>query len=247
METQAAGTISTIKSSVSFVPLIKKWNVGLQSEKQGSRQQYQQLLDHISTFPELLQPITSAEILKKYEVEIEGILSTLFPVTLSDNEDMYAIMQPFNQRILYSSSLFRQIFLRRNEEFVDVVDVGTAEDIKREKICGAYKLILGQLYGVHVDGQVSSIHHFVCPDTKLDKYMKLTLDARFIDVIPEGELPELKTTALNGIDVYEILNHAELSSQLPLEKFRFEGFVILRIKDVTERELINKIKNNLLN
>ncbi len=247
METQAAGTISTIKSSVSFVPLIRKWNEIIKSEKQGSRQQYQQLLDHISTFPELLQPITSAEILKKYEVEIEGILSTLFPVTLSDNEDMYAIMQPFNQRILYSSSLFRQIFLRGNEEFVDVVDVGTAEDIKREKICGAYQLILSQLYGVHVEGQVSSIHHFVCPDTKLDKYMKLTLDARFIDVIPEGELPELKSTALNGIDVYEILNHAELSSQLPLEKFRFEGFVILRIKDVTERELINKIKNNLLN
>jgi hypothetical protein len=247
METQTAGTISSIKSLVSFVPLIRKWKEIIEREKEGIRQQYQQLLDHISGFAELLEPITSSDILNKYEVEIAAILSTLFPVTLSDNEDMYAIMQPFNHRVLYSSSLFRQIFLRGNENFVNTVDAATAEDLKQEKICGAYQLILGQLYGVRIEGEVSSIHHFICPETKLDKYMELTLDARFIDVKPEGELPELASSSLNGIDVYEILNHAELSSQLPLEKFRFEGFVILRIKDVTQRELINKIKNNLLN
>ncbi|HYJ37835.1 MAG TPA: hypothetical protein VEV87_04430, partial [Chitinophagaceae bacterium] len=46
---------------------------------------------------------------------------------------------------------------------------------------------------------------------------------------------------------YDILNNEALLKQLPIENFRFEGFVILRITEVTEREIINKIKNGLLN
>ena len=37
-----------------------------------------------------------------------------------------------------------------------------------------------------------------------------------------------------------------MKNSLPLNKFEFEGLVIIRIREVTEREVINNIKNSLL-
>lgn len=39
---------------------------------------------------------------------------------------------------------------------------------------------------------------------------------------------------------------AELMEKIPLEKFVFEGVSVLRVNDVTEQEVINQIKNRLL-
>src|SRR4030095_2889711 len=103
------------------------------------------------------------------------------------------------------------------------------------------------LYNVQVEGEMTSIHHFVCPETHLDKYMELTIDAQFIDVILEGELPELNTNQLNLLYFHDVVKNEALLKQVPLDRFRFDGCVILRIHEVTEREIINKIKSNLLN
>src|SRR4030095_1569344 len=103
------------------------------------------------------------------------------------------------------------------------------------------------LYNVQVEGEMTSIHHFVCPETHLDKYMELTIDAQFIDVILEGELPELNTNQLNLLYFHDVVKNEALLKQVPLDRFRFDGCVILRIHEVTEREIINKIKGNLLN
>ncbi len=235
-----------IKSNVSFLPLFRKWQKLIKSGKDGNRHLYQRLMEEISSYPELLEPISSEETLKNHAEVIERILATLFPVTFSDEEDMYAVLQPFNNKILYASSGFRRIFLHTDEEYVHAPNAASEESIKQEKLSGAYQMILKQLYQVETAGEMSSVHHFMCPETNLDRYMEVALDARFIDVFAEGDLPDLRITQLNGRSVFDIVKNDELLKQLPIEGFRFEGFVILEITEVTQREIINRIKNVLL-
>ncbi len=247
MGSEISNSASAIKSSVSFAPLFREWEKIIKAGSNGNRQFYQQLLSELGNYPELLQVIDSEETLKKHSLIIERVLATLFPVTLSDDKDLFAVLQPFNQRVLYASSRFRKLFLPGNTEFVEVPDLATTNNLHLEKMCGAYQLILNQLYHEDIEGSMSSVHHFVCSETKLETYLELTLDAKFIDVFPQSELPEFNAHECGRLEFHELLNKDGLLNKLPLSKFRFEGFVILRVVEVTEREIINKIRNSLLN
>jgi hypothetical protein len=79
--------------------------------------------------------------------------------------------------------------------------------------------------------------------------MELEMDTRFIDVHAKGELPKLENDcACRGCSrVSDILHIEGLFEALPLSQFEFEGLVIIRIREVTEREVISNIKNSLLN
>jgi len=247
MGSNSNGTTSGFNTRFSFLPLIRTWEKIIQTNRGGNQEYYKQLLNELGKYPELLEPVTSEETLKQHAPIIERLLATLFPITMSDERDVFAVLQPFNQRVVYASSQFRRIFLTEGGNYVNPKDADAEASFNQEKICGAYQLILSQLYEVNVEGEMSSVHHFVCPDTALDKYMELTMDPQFIDVFPEVELPELTLNQLNGLDVHELLKNEALLKQMPIRAFRFEGFVILRITEVTEREIINKIKNSLLN
>ena len=236
-----------IKSVVSFAPLVARWKKTIEDGRDGNRQLYQQFINEISGFPELLGPISGEETVKTHAPLIERFLSTLFPLTLSDERDLYAVLQPFNHRVLLASSAFKKIFVSGHDAVADLPMEVDAETMMRDKICGAYQLILNKLYNVKTAGTISSVHRFVCPETKLDRYMEVCIDTGFVDVVTEGELPQLTLEELDGVDVHHLLHHPTLTNQLPLERFQFHGFAVLRITEVTEREIINKIKNSLLN
>ena len=247
MGSDISNSSPAINSRVSFAPLVRTWEQIIKAGRNGNREYYQQLLDELGTYPELMQPIDSDELINKHSPVIERMLATLFPVTYSDDKDLFAVLQPFNQRVLYASTRFRQVFLAGNAEFVEAPDLATAENLHREKMCGAYQLILNQLYHENIEGSMTTVHHFVCPETQLETHLELTLDARFIDVFAENELPEFSVNECGRLEFHELLEQDRLLKKLPISKFRFEGFVILRITEVTEREIINKIKNKLLN
>ena len=59
------------------------------------------------------------------------------------------------------------------------------------------------------------------------------------------EMPQLPESILNQ-QTNNIMTMAELMEKIPLEKFVFEGVSVLRVNDVTEQEVINQIKNRLL-
>ena len=126
-------------------------------------------------------------------------------------------------------------------------DEGTEHKLSEEKMLSAYQMMLGKLYNVNVEGIVRSVHPYKCPFTHLDKYMELELDVRFIDITVNGELPKLpKSCNKDFCSVSDIASAKELWDEIPLNLFSFDGFVIVRVREVTEREVINKIKNSLL-
>ena len=243
--TQSATT--QFNSRFSFRPLIKAWEDAIREGREGTSKLYSQLLEQVKQHPELLEPINDDRILQKHTVLIEQMMATVFPVTLSDREDLFAVTKPFHYNVLYASRLFRSMFLG-DDDVIRMPSEETAQKISNEKVVGAYQLILNRLYDMKIKGVATSVHAFKSPDSNLDKYLELEMDTRFIDVSTKKGLPCLASSC--GWEkchyVSDIMNIPGIEECLPLSKFEFEGLVIVRIRDVTEREVINKIKNNLL-
>lgn len=234
-------------SRFSFKPLMRVWETAIKEGKQGSRQVYSDILDKVREHPELLEPIDDEAVLEKHALLIEQMMATIFPVTLSDTQDLFAVSLPFQYRVIYSSSIFRQIFMDGSGKYICMPDSETADRIYSEKYAGAYQILLNRLYNVKVDGTVTSVHPYKCPDTGLERFMELELDTQFIDVKPKKALPDLPEQFCRCCRISDLVRIPDLEKHLPLEDFEFEGMVIVRIKDVTEREIITKIKNSLLN
>ena len=237
----------TFRSRLSFAPLLRLWEVIAREGRPGMQQVYKNLLEKVKQHPELLVPIEDEEVFHRHSELIEEMMTTIFPVTVSDQQDLFAVSVPFQYKTIYASQLFRTTFLGGNGDTIIMPDGGTEHNLNQEKMLSAYQMVLAKLYNVNVEGIVRSVHPYKCPFTHLDKYMELELDVRFIDITVNGELPELpKSCNKDCCTVSDIASAKELWDEIPLNLFSFDGFVIVRVREVTEREVINKIKNSLL-
>lgn len=247
MEDKAIQSTIQFNSRFSFRPLIRAWEEAIAEGRQGTSLLYKHLLDQVKQHPELMAPIMNDSILQKHQVLIEQMMATIFPVTLSDREDLFAVTKPFQYKVLYASKMFRSMFVDETDT-IRMPSEETAHEISNEKLAGAYQLILTRLYDMKIGGIATSVHRYKCPECDLDKYLELEMDTRFIDVSTNETLPELDSNcSWAGCNyVSDILNVPGIEECLPLQNFHFEGLVIVRIRDVTEREVISNIKNSLL-
>lgn len=238
--------IANVKSQLSFVPLIEKWKQKLEDGRTGAFFFYKDILQRVSKHPELLEPIANPEILKKHPALLEVIMSTIFPVTYSDQHQLYAVSVPFKYDFIYSSSFFKMAFLDEEGNMRVVPETKVGHEISNDKLTGAYKLILKKFYNYDVEGSVTTIHPYVDPFTGLTRHLELCIDPQFIDIKALGPLPEINFGP-QQCSVKNILKMEGLQEKLPLSMFEFEGIAIIHIEDVTEREVIAEIKNELLN
>lgn len=237
---------SVVHSALSFVPLIREWEKIIDEGREGTRQLYRDLLAKVKQHPELLAPIYDLSILKNHKSLIDQMMATVFPITLSDKQDVYGGGIPFQFKMFYESAMFRELFMGDGDDVV-IPDLCHEAAMKSEKEIGAYHFILNRLYDIESSNLVTTVHPFKCQETMLDRFMEVELDTRFIDVKVKGELPELPIDLKYGCyQLNDVMAMPELRKLLPLDMFEFEGMVILRIREVTEREVLNIIRDSLL-
>ena len=177
---------------------------------------------------------------------VEVMMSTVFPATYSDTSELYAISLPFKYDYIFSSSLFKMAFLDENGQMKVRPTEVIGKKITNEKKEAAYRIILHKFYGFDFGGSTFSVQPFNDPSTGLTRHLELKIDPQFIDVKALRDLPahDFGETKHKTTDVLKIPHLLEL---LPLEMFEFEGIAIIHITDVTDREVISEIKNELLN
>ena len=231
-------------SRLSFQPLINILKKTISEGKPGAQKLYGDLIAKIESAPELLQPFSDTSLLKPYEEVIEMLLSTLFPPTITEHENLYAVTFPFKFNIIYSSRLFQSMFLKHGTSEINVPD-SIRNNLNHNKLNFAYCLILKKYLKHHSSGPSRTIYPYVDPSTGLTSYFEINVDTRFVDVNPIGEFPTIPENIICK-KTNRVMPLEELMEKLPLEKFMFEGLVILRINDVTEQEIISEIKNTLL-
>jgi hypothetical protein len=195
--------------------------------------------------PELIAPITDLTVLTPHYDLIEELLASIFPPTSAAHDNLYAVSLPFKFKTVYSSKIFRHLFIKAGSDEIKVPDTQTGMDLSRERLQFAYRLILKKFCGHHNHQTTRSVHPYVDPHSGLTKYLELKFDARFVDVNAVGDPPKFPENVIcnpSGIITIE-----ELMEQIPIDNFVFDGIAIVHVNDVTEQEVISLIKNSLLN
>lgn len=238
----------SITSALSFVPLIRALEKTVNEGRKGIGQWYKELLDRVYQHPELLKPIHDLDLLDKHRVLIDQLMATVFPVTLSEKDDLYGAAVPFQYRMFHVSSKMQQEFMSADGTHIEAPDCATDDRVVQEKLEGAYQMILNRFFKANINNDViTTVYNYKDDTTGLETYMELELDSRFIDVRAKGDLPKLNIDCnAHNHEVTDVMPLSSLMEVLPLSLFEFEGMVLLRLRDVTEREVLNSIRNHLL-
>ncbi|HUC81869.1 MAG TPA: hypothetical protein VMR70_13190 [Flavisolibacter sp.] len=240
--TSVSLTFAGFNSVLSLHPLVKVLRKMIAEEKPGARKLYQQIISDVEAVPELLEPVADVSLLKQHTELVEALLGCIFPPSTTSNQGLYAITYPFSSETIYASPGFRKIFLK-NGSTINVPDRRTTVDISRASLLLAYHVILRRCYSQPVTITATTVHPFTEEGTELTRYYELKLNAEFVDVICIDEslaLPE-------AFSPHNIPSLEELQERFPLEKFQFEGLVVINVSDVTGEQITNEIKTALLN
>ena len=233
-------------SKISFKPLLDVIRRTLNHGSSGTKKMYSGVLEYADSNPELLKPIEDLSLLEKHSEWKEMLLSIIFPPTAHENENLYSVAIPFTYQTIYTSRLFQMLFLKPGSAEIKTPDDGTEIEIEHDRLLGAYNLILKKYSNYKAPDIVSSVHPHHDHHSGLIRYMELQLDTRYVDVRFTGNQLPLQEDFLNSKD-HGLLSLEELSHNIPIEQFVFEGIAIGRVIDVTAREVISQMKSELLN
>ncbi|MFT4024483.1 MAG: GAF domain-containing protein [Flavihumibacter sp.] len=233
------------RSKLSFAPLLAASEKRAGEGRPGAHHLYRALLDKIAVYPELMQPIENKEILAEHRDWVDLLMTTLFPITASDDKDLFAVSVPFGFDFIYTSNRFRNQFLDEQGNLRHLEYLTANKSMAEEKCATAYKLILDKAYGRNIAGNINTVMHYKNPLTGLTQHFEMEVDTSFMEVKVRGPLPGWRSD-FQPCNLKDLSKTQELQEWLPLDLFTFEGITIIRIKEVTPREVISNIKNILL-
>src|SRR5688572_3497547 len=123
-----------LNSRLSFHMLIETWKRKMAEGSEGLAAFYSDLLNRVSEVPELLQPIEELEVLDRHRKLVDLLIASVIPLTVSEEEDYYAIAVPFSYNTIFASKRFRELFLKTERDRINVEDE-TAKSLSEEKVC----------------------------------------------------------------------------------------------------------------
>lgn len=203
----------------------------------------QDLLKAIDGAPELRQPIHDSSILEKHRPLIRFLLTAVIPPANEDTE-IAAAMFPFEFKALHATRAFEQRL--RLEDIASCVTVNLPDNrMILGKAVKAYLLILQKFYDLK-SGVEKPIHFTVRNSvTGLDKVYRVEINHQFCEIIAKGKIKPIEKHVLKFLT--EKMYDLDLWMQyIKPEDFEFQGFMVMRLVDVTEQEMLSSIKYDLL-
>ncbi|MEO5564681.1 MAG: GAF domain-containing protein, partial [Chitinophagaceae bacterium] len=205
------------------------------------------VVEQFEQHPELLGEIDVNEI-QKYSEQLQLIYNTLSPIVEDEKLHRWALCMPLRPVIFYSTDAYFNLVANiATGQLQHKVVAKDPEEIRRKQLEVTYSLILEKFYNMPSFFKREIVHSLQDEETGRLRYYKLNLDTRFVEVTNKQPLPELSLAALQsaGHESEHIL--PILEKMIPLDIFKFEGFAINNVTDVTAEHAIDNIKNILLN
>ncbi len=224
---------------ISLKPMIDFWqNENVQGN--ASRVIAKEIKKRLTKEPRLAEPITDLSFVEEHLDTIQLIMSAALP--MFEGEDaFFAISKPFSKDFLYASPKF----LALRNKFEDVFTVEETKLMELKKFISANLIILHEYYGI--EKQEESPYRFQVfePETGLEKHFQINIDATFVDLVAKKKPKRLKKA-----EIFELLNElgdVDLWKQkIDIDNFEFHGLVKYDVIDVTEPEVISRLKDELL-
>jgi hypothetical protein len=233
-----------IDSSISFDSFIRFLENKADEEQTIKRTFFEMALTRLKATPALSEKIPLEDI-GKYKEEMSLIASLLMPLFADEKQVCWAMSAPINPIVFYATTGFYDLMLDSQTGGIrcDIV-AGDEDNVTRKKQM-VYSFVLEKFYGVPPVHRHELIISIKDEKTRLQKFYKLNLDTRFCEVTAKDVLPDLDEEAL-AVAAEEPFDFAKMARILPLSLFRFEGFSIITLQDVTAEHAVEHIKNTIL-
>ena len=140
--TTISGISQGFNSVLSFQPLVLVLKKMIADGKPGARKLYEGLLNELSQFPELLQPLEDIHQMDEHSELVETLLTTIFPPSTNSTQGIYAVTLPFQSDTIYTSPDFAKMFLKEGDNTIQLPDAKTSVDIGKANLSLAYHIIL---------------------------------------------------------------------------------------------------------
>src|SRR5687768_749609 len=221
--------------------LIEHWE---KSIAQGNVPGFSQgLIDAINEAPELREPIYDLSLLEKHKSLIKFLITAVIPAANQETEIAAAIF-PFDFTALYSTKAFE-----RTLDLNDMENCVTTNLPNNQMMLGktvkACLLILEKFYGVRIGLEKPMLFTLRNPDIGLDRVYRVEINHEFCEIISKGKLRPIEKHVLKFLT--EKIYDVDLWMQyIRPEDFEFQGFMVMRLVDVTEQEMLSSIKYDLL-
>lgn len=230
--------------TLSFRPLIAYLKHRLKTEQSVKVEFYRFLLEKIEKEEALIGDV-EVEKLLKYKDTLELIFTILTPLMANEKDLYWALSTPVPDKIFFSTDPFYD-FLRSNIEQKKEMNIPEEEHKTKQQLHFIYRMILEKCYNYVTIHKNDIIYAYTSPETDLKKYYNISVDSQFVNVKVKGELPKLDFKLLD-FHIQEGTELTFLGSLIPLGNFKFDGFTIITLTDVTLQHAIEGIRDALVN
>jgi len=203
----------------------------------------QALLQSIEAAPELKEPIYDTSVLQKHKPLIDFLLTAVIPAANHQTE-MSAAIFPFEFKELYSTPASQKALDLSQIETCVTTNIPDNK-FSVGKTVKAFLLILQKFYDVKVTVEKPILFTLRDPQTGLDKVYRVEINQQFCEIIPKGKIRPIEKHVIKFLT--EKIYDLDLWMQyIRPEDFEFQGFMVMRLVDVTEQEMLSSIKYDLL-
>ncbi len=225
---------------ISFHKIIENYKEQIEKESNSISKKYiEEVLEYLSSYPQLAEGIDNPKDLKKYEEPIKILLDDLFPGILTNNE-IKAASLPFHDIVFCSSSRFRKILDNAGEDF----QLGMRNMNEDMYYIYGCILVLNHHYGYSIDFS-RPLYYDIPNENGIVKHYRLAINADFIDIDPGEGAKEISDK-----DVDKLIQNIEdidlWKEMFPPRSWIFRGFTIINLTDVTVDDAISELKTTLL-
>lgn len=238
--------LEQIHVSLSFRKFIGYIKSRIEEEKTVKRRFFEFVLDRLTADPKFLEDIDLDEI-SNYQEQLSLVYNMLVPVIADEKDTYWALGVPLSQVVFYETSAFHELVTDKQSGVVRC-DLFKDMDVnfeKKQKIQMIYSFLLDKFYNIpsfHKNDLVISIRDEA---TCLARYYRLELSKDFIEVSANGPLPELDANILKQVSQKDF-DWNIFAQILPFSMFRFDGFTVITLKEVTADQAVENIKNIIL-
>ena len=225
---------------ISFHKVLEKYQAQVEEvQSEIARKNIVNVLEYLSSFPQLRDGIEELQDLQKYKDPIKILLYDLFPILLSGNE-IKAVSIPFHNILFNSSKRFQNILDKAGADF-ELKIRNMDEDMQYIRAC---TVILKSYYGYNLDF-ARPLYYDIPDEDGILRHYRVAINADFVDIYPTENAKEITQEDVDKL----IQNVDDISlwrEMFPPRSWVFKGFTILNLTDVTIDDAISELKTTLL-
>lgn len=237
--------MKTPVTSLSFRPFLEYIRARINETDAIKKEIYQMILQKFSKYPELEGEVKLEDV-GKYREILDLLHIALSTVVEDEKKLLWGISVPVTPVIFYGSDPLYEFMLEGAAQEVNREIFTNPETMYRQKCSMLYSFLLNKFYNFNFTNKREIIRPTYDKECRIVKYFRINVDTRFVEVTPKKALPDLNLEELN-LHLNEDEGLDTLQNLLPFDLFRFSGFSIVTITDITAEHAVEKIKDILVN